>query len=90
MDVGFTAFVLLVAILVAVGGSLLLVGQVGTPPRLVRLRLPELGADAVRSSARADGVRVAPLAGFLPPGKQVFAGLALILLAVLILYKGGT
>lgn len=89
MDAGFTAFVFLIAILVAVGGSLLLVGYVGTLPAsftfgwrnwLPTLLLPVVGPLWFAWRHWKD---------FSRPGKQLFVGLALILLAILILYKGG-
>jgi hypothetical protein len=89
MDAGFTAFVFLVAILVAVGGTLLLVGYVGTLPAsfafgwrnwVPTLLVPVIGPMWFAWRHWQD---------FSRPGKQLFAGVALILLAILVLYKGG-
>ena len=89
MDAGFTAFVFVVAILVAVGVSLLFVGYIGTLPAsfafgwknwLPTLLLPIAGPIWFAWRHWSD---------FSRPGKQLFAGIVLILLAVLILYKGG-
>lgn len=89
MDAGFTAFVLVVAILAAVGASLLLVGYVGTLPAsfafgwknwVPTLLLPIGGPMWFAWRHWSD---------FSRPGKQLFAGVVLILVAVLILYNGG-
>lgn len=89
MDAGFTAFVFLVAILLAVGASLLLVGYVGTLPAsfafgwrnwVPTLLLPVVGPMWFAWRHWAD---------FSRPGKQLFAGVVLVLIAVLVLYKGG-
>lgn len=89
IDYGFTAFVMAVALLVAVGASLLLVGYVGTLPAsfnfgwknwLPTLLLPVLGPLWFAWRHWAD---------FKRPGRQLFAGLVLILLALGILYQGG-
>jgi hypothetical protein len=89
MDAGFTAFVMVVALLVAVGASLLLVGYFGTLPAsfafgwknwVPTLLLPVIGPLWFSWRHWSD---------FSRPGKQLFAGIALILIAILILYKGG-
>ena len=89
MDAGFSAFVLVVALLVAVGCSLLLVGYFGTLPAsfafgwknwLPTLLLPILGPIWFAWRHWHD---------FSRPGKQLIAGVALILIAVLILQQMG-
>ena len=89
MDAGFTAFVLVVALLVAIGGSLLLVGYFGTLPAsfsfgwknwVPTLLLPIIGPIWFSWKHWRD---------FSRPGKQLLVGLALILIAILMLYQGG-
>lgn len=89
MDMGFTAFVFAVAILVAVGGSLLLVGYLGIVPAsfnfgwqswLPVLLLPVIGplwfAHRHQTELRRAGI-------------QLLAGTILVLAAILLLYAGG-
>lgn len=89
MDFGFTAFVMFVAVLAAVGVSLLLVGYVSTLPAsfsfgwrnwLPTLLLPVAGPLWFAWRHWAD---------FSKPGKQLLAGLLLILLALAVLYGFG-
>jgi len=89
MDFWFIAFLFAVALLVAVGASLLLVGYVGT--------LPASFAFGWRNWVP---VLAVPIAGplwfsvrhwqdFSQPGKQLFAGLLLIGAALALLYGAG-
>ncbi|RIX48551.1 MAG: hypothetical protein D3M94_06650 [Rhodocyclales bacterium GT-UBC] len=89
IDYGFTAFVFLIAILVAVGGSLVLVGYLGTLPASFNfgwrvwgptLLLPPFGPLWFAWQRRAE---------FKRPGLQLLAGLLLLLIAGAILYQGG-
>ena len=89
MDMGFTAFVFAVAILVAVGGSLLLVGYLGIVPAsfnfgwqswLPVLLLPVIGPLWFALTHRKELQR----AGF-----QLLVGTLLVLAAFLLLYIGG-
>ncbi|UCV11921.1 hypothetical protein KI614_01350 [Dechloromonas denitrificans] len=89
MDFWFTAFVFAVAILVAVGGSLLLVGYVGTLPAsfafgwqrwVPTLTLPVIGPLWFSATHWQD---------FSRPGKQLIAGVVLIVAAVALLYGFG-
>jgi hypothetical protein len=89
MDAGFTAFVMLVALLVAVGSTLLLVGYFGTLPASFSFGwknwVPTL---------------LVPIGGpmwfawrhwpdFSRPGKQLFIGAAILLISLFVLYNGG-
>lgn len=89
MDMGFTAFVFAVAILVAVGGSLVLVGYLGIVPAsfnfgwkawLPTVLLPVIGplwfANRQREQLRRAGL-------------QLLAGTMLVVVAVGMLYFGG-
>lgn len=89
MDFWFTTFVFVVAILVAVGGSLLLVGYVGTLPAsfafgwrnwVPTLALPLVGPLWFSATHWQD---------FSRPGKQLIAGVLLIVAAVALLYGFG-
>lgn len=89
MDFWFTTFVFAVAILVAVGGSLLLVGYVGTLPAsfafgwrnwVPTLVLPIVGPLWFSATHWKD---------FSRPGKQLIAGVLLIVVAVALLYGYG-
>jgi hypothetical protein len=89
IDLGFTAFVFLIAILVAVGGALVLVGYLGTLPASFgfgwqtwgpTLLLPLLGPLWFAWRHRRDFAR---------PGLQLLVGLGLMLIALTILYLGG-
>jgi hypothetical protein len=89
MDLGLLAFVFAVAIALAVGGTLLLVGYIGTLPAALafgwRDWLPTLAV---------------PIAGpiwfawrhwaeFSRPGKQLMIGVLLVAIALIALYVGG-
>jgi hypothetical protein len=89
MDWGFTAFVTAIALLVAVGGSLLLVGYFGTLPAsfnfgwkawLPTLLLPVLGPVWFALTHRDE---------FLRPALQLIFGLLLIAAAVGLLFGFG-
>ena len=89
MDFGFTAFVMFVAVLAAVGVSLLLVGYVGTLPAsfafgwrnwVPTLLLPVAGPLWFAWRYWSD---------FSRPGKQILVGLLLLLLAFAVLYGFG-
>ena len=89
MDMGFTAFVFAVAILVAVGGSLLLVGYLGIVPAsfnfgwkcwLPVLFLPVVGPLWFVRQHRSELSRA---------GHQLLAGVVLISIAACLLYWGG-
>lgn len=89
MDFWFTAFVLAIAILVAVGASLLLVGYVGTLPAsfafgwrnwVPTLGLPVIGPLWFAGTHWKD---------FSRPGKQLIFGVLLIVAAVGLLYGFG-
>jgi len=89
MDIWFTAFVFLVAILVAVGASLLLVGYVNTLPAsfsfgwrwwLPSLLLPVLGPFWFAWKHQKE---------FSMAAKQLMIGAVLVVAAAVILYGGG-
>ena len=89
MDMTFTAFVFAVAILVAVGGSLLLVGYLGIVPAsfnfgwrawLPTLLLPVIGPLWFARQHRDELQRSA---------RQLLIGVALLAIAGLMLYFGG-
>lgn len=89
MDMGFTAFVFAVAILVAVGGSLLLVGYLGIVPAsfnfgwqawLPTVLLPVIGPLWFARQHRTELARSC---------WQLLLGVALLAIAGLMLYLGG-
>ena len=89
MDFWFVTFLFTVAILIAVGGALLLVGYLGTLPAsfdfgwqtwLPALIVPVLGPLWFAGKHRSD---------FSRPGKQLLAGVLLLLSAVGLLYGAG-
>lgn len=89
MDMGFTAFVFAVAILVAVGGALFLVGYLGILPAsfnfgwrtwLPTVLLPVIGPLWFANREREQLWRA---------GLQLLAGTVLVALAIALLYLGG-
>jgi len=89
IDIWFTAFVFLIAILVAVGASLLLVGYVNTLPAsfsfgwrwwLPTLLLPVLGPLWFAWKHQHD---------FSTAFRQLMVGVVLVALAAIVLYGGG-
>lgn len=88
MDIWFTLFVMLAALLVAVGGALLLVGYVQTLPASLsygwRVWLPTLILPVVGPLLFAR-----QHAEYARPGKQLLAGLLLVLLAAVLLFGAG-
>ncbi|MCL2346583.1 MAG: hypothetical protein FWC58_12130 [Desulfobulbus sp.] len=89
MDAWFLAFIMTVALLIAVGGALVLVGYLGTLPAsfdagwrywLPAMLLPVLGPLWFASRHWRD---------FAKPGKQLLGGVLLLALAVGLLYGAG-